>query len=208
MFQTEDKQIELERQVEKILSLGTGNVRQVIIRMESLTDQKESLIDLASNTIRQRNMALSARECLPPARTQGRLPPIGRQSPDQRQFLFDAQKSFTSRVSPRQLASPPLAELKSRGEDYLDTLFQHDLVKKALRDEGKRQKRTSKKPRGFWTSKSMLLEVSTADLQVLAAGVPGIKDIYPNRILRSPRLVESKTLPDAVLENKGSSWGV
>ena len=35
-----------------------------------------------------------------------------------------------------------------------------------------------------------------------------IGDIYPNRTLHVPRLVELKTLPARVLENKASAWGI
>lgn len=198
----------IERQVEKILSQGSGERRQVIIRMASPVDDKETLINLASDALKQRNMALSARECLPPPK--GPQPDTVRkqyQTPSRQ--LTDPNKSFTGHVDRTQLRSISTQELKTRGHNFLTELVDSDIVQRAAREERKAQKRTvSLHQRSFWTSKSMLLELSTKDLEILPASIPNIRDIYPNRILRSPRLVETKNLPSTVLENKTSSWGV
>lgn len=207
----EERKLEFERQVERILRMGSGDRRQVIVRMGSPTDDKEALINIASDAIRQRNMALSARECLPPAVTGKRqLPAMGRQSPSQRQTIYDEEKSFTGKVDKSAVKSVPKSELKARGKGFLGDLLQTDFVKKALHDEKKKsRRRAAQTPSpGFWTSKSMLLDVSKQDLEILPNTMTEIRDIYPNRILRCPQLVEAKALPDVVLENKASSWGI
>lgn len=207
----EERKLEFERQVERILRMGSGDRRQVIVRMGSPTDDKEALINIASDAIRQRNMALSARECLPPAVTGNRqLPAMGRQSPSQRQTIYDEEKSFTGKVDKSTVKSIPKSELKARGEGFLGNLLQTDFVQRALHDEKKKSRRRAAQPQapGFWTSKSMLLEVSKQDLEILPNTMTEIRDIYPNRLLRCPQLVEAKALPDAVLENKASSWGI
>jgi hypothetical protein len=198
----------LERQVEKILSQSSGDRRQVIIRMASPVDDKQTLITLASDALKQRNMALSARECLPPP--QGPVPDtVRRQYQTQFRQVSDPKKSFTGQVDRKHLESVSTEELKTRGHNFLTELVGSDIVQRAAREERKGNKKSvSLQQRSFWTSKSMLLELSTQDLAVLPTAVPGIRDIYPNRILRSPRLVETKNLPNTVLENKTSSWGV
>ena len=206
----DDRQVELERQIETILRLDNRNRHQVIVRMESPTEAKKSLIDVASDALRQRNMALSARECLPPA-VNKQLPPMGRQSPVQRQMLYDKEKSLSGRVTPRNIKPTSTAELKAGGIQFLDRLIASDIVKKASAEEKKKSKKQhqrSVQDRTFWTSKSMLLDLSTQDLERLPAEVPGLRDVHLNRVLRNPQLVEVKTLPDVVLENKASSWGI
>ena len=59
----------------------------------------------------------------------------------------------------------------------------------------------------LWTSRSAVLKMKRDDLKRLPDEVPQIRDIHPNRILRTPPLVEVKNLPTAILENKASSWG-
>jgi hypothetical protein len=206
----DERKLEIERQVEEILRMGTGERRQVIVRMESPADDKGALINIASEAIRERNMALSARECLPPPITGNRqLPAMGRQSPSQRQTTYDEQKSFSGKVVHSTVIKPvPRSNLKARGEDHLGALLNSDFVQKALREEKKPQRAIKKQLPGFWTSKSMLLELSRQDMELLPTAVPGIQDVYPNRILRSPQLIEVKALPDTVLESKASSWGV
>jgi subtilase family protein len=205
----EERKLEFERQVERILRMGSGDRRQVIVRIASPSDDKEALINIASDAIRQRNMALSARECLPPA-VNRQMRPMGRQSPSQRQTIYDEEKSFTGKVDKSTVKSIPKSELKARGESFLGDLLQTDFVQKTLHDEKKKSRRRVAQTQspGFWTSKSMLLEVSKQDLEILPNTMTEIRDIYPNRLLRAPQLVEARALPDAVLEKKASSWGV
>src|SRR5215210_979860 len=92
----------LERQVEKILSQSSGDRRQVIIRMASPVDDKKTLITLASDALKQRNMALSARECLPPPK--GPVPDtVRRQYQTQFRQVSDPKKSFTGQVDRKHL---------------------------------------------------------------------------------------------------------
>ncbi len=206
----EDRKLELERQVEKILRTSAGPRRQVIVRMESPAEATQSLIEIASDAIKQRNMALSAREVLPPGNNE-QLPAIGHRLPSQRQTLVDERKSYVGQVERKKIEPVPTAELKARGVEFLRSLMNSDIVQRVVSEQKKgRQKPVEQKlqERAFWTSKSMILELSTEELELLPAAVQGVRDIYPNRVLRSPRLVEVRTLPDAVLEHKASAWGL
>jgi hypothetical protein len=209
MDDKEQRKSEIEKQIQKILSQGVGERRQVIVRMASPAPAKESLINLASDALRQRNMALSARECLPPTFDHRPVTPMGRQSTSQRQTLFDEDKSFSTKLD--SLDPLPRSALKADGLSFLKNLDTYDVVQKFILQRKKSQRQIIQKSvPGFWTSKAALIEVSTQDLEKMAmeADAQQIRDIYPNRILRSPKLVEAKMLPDAVLEVKASSWGV
>lgn len=208
MSESSERKQALERQVERVLSAGSGQKRQVIIRMATPMDDHQTLIDLASDALKQRNMAQSARECLPAPKA-APAPVAVSQYPAWFRRVSDPHKSFADQVGRKSIESVSTEELKVRGHNFLTELVNSDIIQRAVREERKSGGRiTTWEQRSFWTSKSMLLELKTNDLEVLPTAVPNIRDIYPNRILRSPRLVETKYLPPVVLENKTSSWGV
>lgn len=198
----------IRKQVERILDEGSGERRQVIVRLRAPADVKRSLITLAADAIQQRNMALTARDVLPPAMDPSALPPFGRRSSSQRQTVVDRARSMTARASARSIDVETMGGLKSDGLEKIAPFVQSSIVRQWAQESATASKR---RPRDtfqtFWTSKSVLLELSETDLMNLPT-VPLVRDVYPNRALRSPRLVAVSNLPTSVLEVKSSSWGV
>jgi subtilisin family serine protease len=116
-------------------------------------------------------------------------------------------------------ALTPVAQEQRRaaGRDHLEPLLKHDLAQKSLDRSVTEKKRTSgaesapitnKDVPAFWTSRSVVLDIGKDDLAKLATDVPEIQDIYPNRTIRLPRVVEVKELPGPVLDHRASAWGV
>ncbi|MDZ7291444.1 MAG: S8 family serine peptidase [candidate division KSB1 bacterium] len=190
----------IEEQVEKIIDEARDDRLQVIVRIGSNDESQEPLLRFATDAIRQRNMSFSARELLPGKRRKTPRPVPGKRATTARGMLRAVDKS---------LATPNPDALKEARVGYLAQLLSSEIVRKALAETVEpRNKRSRIRPPSFWTSSSVLLEISKADLERLPKDVPKVRGIYPNRALRIPRLVEVKNLPAAVLENKASSWGV
>jgi subtilisin family serine protease len=59
----------------------------------------------------------------------------------------------------------------------------------------------------FWTSKAMRMQIRKDELTQLRE-LPALRDVYPNRVLRVPRLVQPKEVPTAVGEVAAASWGI
>jgi len=59
----EQRQRRLRRQIERIIDEGTGKTRQVVVRMTSPAQDKISLVKIASEAVRQRNMAPARARC-------------------------------------------------------------------------------------------------------------------------------------------------
>ena len=198
----------IRKQVERILDEGSGERRQVIVRLQAPADVKRSLISLAADAIQQRTLALTARDVLPPARDPDAFPPFGRRSSSQRQTLVDRKRSLTAQASARSIDVETRGELKSDGLDRIAPFVQSTLFQQWVHGSATAAKRKANDTfQTFWTSKSVLLELSETDLASLST-VPLVRDVYPNRTLRSPRLVAVSNLPTSVLEVKSSSWGV
>jgi hypothetical protein len=194
-----------------VLDQGSGTRRQVIVRTGAPgeeTDRREALLAIASDALKQRNMALSARECLPPALSNRRRSTVKGLDSRLERYASDPTKSLASSVERRHVTAPARSRLKEQSEGGLGDFRAHDIIKKAFRETPDRKRRTSVHVQpSFWTSKAMLLDVSTTDLQALA-NEPLVRDIYPNRLLRTPRLVQAKALPDTVIESRAASWGL
>ncbi len=82
-------------------------------------------------------------------------------------------------------------------------MLDNDRVQRSLGRTGSHDEEDS-----LWASSSIALDLPVEDLAALAEEVPGIADIYPNRMLRVPPVVEALNLPEAVKESRSSSYGV
>ena len=85
--------------------------------------------------------------------------------------------------------------------------FQKDVNIKLAAINTKR-KITQKYQQPFWTSRSIVMDMKKIDLENLARSMPGIADIYPNRVVRIPPVNKARGLPIEVDENKAYTWGL
>lgn len=104
-------------------------------------------------------------------------------------------------------------QIEDRTKKSMKPLMQSSLVQKVnqqMRSRARKAGKIQDEPGipVFWTSQTALLDLSRDDLAKLPREVHGIQDIYPNRVLSVPRTAEAKSLPQGILDNKTSAWGV
>lgn len=189
----------LVRQVERILDEGSGNHRSVIVRMKLPEKDEETILGVVANAIQRRALLLTARDVLPTHLDRMVLPDRGTPSDRARKALRD-EGGLAAQVAATAIRQVSKRVLRSRGLKSLKPLYSSLL----------KLKQGAHGARSFWTSKCVVLQTTKDDLAKLNRLVdePLIGDIYPNRTLHVPRLVEVKTLPARVLENKASAWGI
>ena len=189
----------LARQVERILDEGSGNHRSVIVRMKLSEKDEETLLGAVAHAIQRRALLLTARDVLPAQ--SDRLAPPDRGTPsEQAREALREEGGLAAQVAATAIPQVTRRVLRSRGLRSLRPLYS------SLLELG----RGAQGARPFWTSRCVVLQTTRDDLAKLNQLVdePLIGDIYPNRTLHVPRLVELKALPSRVLENKASAWGI
>ncbi|HEV7766971.1 MAG TPA: S8 family serine peptidase [Thermoanaerobaculia bacterium] len=183
----------VRRQIERIIDEGTGDTRDVIVRMASTASQKRTLVDLASAVVQDRNMALSARDILPITFEQQQR---YAQAQRPRHRSSETDSSLATQVATRQVRVGMRA-LRREADASL-----RPLIRFAERHNIDETTMTS-----FWTSKAMRMQIKKEELAQLRE-LPALRDVYPNRGLRVPRLVQPKHIPTAVEEIGAASWGI
>jgi subtilisin family serine protease len=187
-------------QVERILDEDPTARISVIVRMADPDEESRELVAAAAGAVRVRPLALSPRDLLPRStsqveRTAGR--PRGAKARSPEVAGLAAQVPSAAATTP--------ATLRDQGRAALRPLMEVDSVRATLGDD---------RPRGAQpatplpVARSAVLHLRRDDLAALPESVPEIREIFPNRVLRLPPVVEVRNLPAAVEDNKASSWGV
>ena len=211
-----DKEQRITQQVEKIIDEGAGDRRSVIVQMETKQPADQRLLSVAAEIHRRRNLSINARELLPASRPE--LQSVNRaagQEPDDsaRQALDASPRSLSIQVGAVAKATAP-KHTKAAALRSLNPLLKHEGVQRSLAETVSRRGETggdtvaSDEGPTLWASRSVVLEIHKDELATLGTEVPEIQNIYPNRTLKLPRLVEVKNLPPAVMDHKASAWGV
>jgi subtilisin family serine protease len=206
----------LLEQATQIVDEGEGELRTVIVRMETPADTQREILATASEAIRRRILCTTARDVLPAPDKTLAVPVTATTAKD---TLRDITKEDTSMAANVRLGDVTVATLRRVGLEALAPLRASDVFKKAEARMSERapKRKTLPKKRGkspesslpyFWSSKCAVLTLPKDEVPRLAIDVPQIGDIYPNRMLRVPRVVEAKRLPFNVEDNKTSGWGV
>ena len=189
----------LARQVERILDEGSGSHRSVIVRMKLPETDEETLLRAIVGAIQRRSLLLTARDILP-TRLDLVAEPDGGVPSGRAAEALEEEGGLAAQVAATAIRQASRRVLRSRGLRSLRPLYS------SLVELG----RGTRGSRSFWTSRCVLLQATRDELAGLNRWVeePLIGDIYPNRVLRLPRLVELKRLPPRVVENKASAWGI
>ena len=201
----------LKKQVEKILDEGTGDRRNVIIKLASSEDAVASLLRTASAATGRRNLAISARDMLPAPFKETELPPAGKRSPAKKRRLLEFSAGTAAQIVAASLGIASSVDMLNAATLGLTALLDSDIVKRSIAQTSGSAETGApglRQPRTFWISKSAVLDIAKDDLQKLSEEVPQIQSIYPNRTLRLPPIVETQRLPANVEDNKTSAWGV
>lgn len=194
----------VEEQIERIIDEGDGRRRSVIVRMTSPEEALMQLSFTASASIQKRNLALTARDVIPPPLDKISPPESGERTNYSKKMLRAEDHSVTAQMAVIKTKKVTSYSLKRSGMKVLKPLLDSDLVQKS-----KSMARVEKtEPNPFWISNSVALNMSKDDLAKLPQDVPLIQGIYPNRHLSLPIVVEPKRLPANIQDNKACSWGI
>jgi subtilisin family serine protease len=208
----------LTAQVQKIIDESGEKRLSVIVQMRADDEATERLIQTAAEVHRRRTMTVSARELLPSSKTDlDKLADVGAAkltASAARKILTGFEVSLAMQLGASVFA-PVVGAAFSAG---LKALLESEVVQKSVeRSLADRTNRKSSEwqfdkrdlPK-FASSGTMVLEIDRDSLGKLPqqAADANIQDIFPNRTLRLPRLVDVKSVPQAVQDEKTSSWGI
>lgn len=204
----------IKQQIEQILDEGTGSYRSVIVQMETNKVLMKKLLQTSSVAIRNRLMSSSAREVLPPDLAEMN---INRSKKRRKVPSFD--HSMASQMSRQALEVITKSAMRTIGFESLLPLIDSDFTNKAIvnmldraKDKGSIPLKitNSSKVTQFWSSASAVLELKQDELWDLPKKVKNISDVYLNRPVSTPPVVEvsPSSLPKNIIENKTSAWGV
>jgi subtilisin family serine protease len=194
----------LEEQIEQVIDQGRGERRSILVRMAGPLRESSSVLQNASRILRKRSVALTARDSLPvdrdPEQTATRAMP--------RPFVRSDQSALEANLSVQAAAIKPRdqGQLKAQALQDLQPLLENTRVRRALKREEPGSLEGAAD--NLWASTSIAMDVSVDDLRALPEEVPGIDEIHPNRTLRIPPIGQAHNLPEMVLENRASSWGL
>jgi subtilisin family serine protease len=190
----------VRQQIDRILAVGSGKTRSVILQMAAPDDERAELARAAAVVLSRRSLGATARDCLPPRRAEAREPAALRHSPLQAgpEVLVG---SLTVGV-PTGPGGVARADSRADGLRRLGPLLDNAVIQLALGDGG------VDAAGRLWAADAVALELPVAALRSLSDEVGGIVGVYPNRRLPAPPMVRAGHLPAQVLENRASSWGV
>jgi subtilisin family serine protease len=172
--------------------------------MANAPEEVDRLAQAGARAIRQRNLALSARDCLPPDRDPDRTTTKATPRP-LAPANEEALKGSMLAQAPPQAPKSGVEELKLEARDRLAPLLGNDRVRRAL-EAGPTEPDVAAD--ALWAAGSLALELSVEDIEALPGEVPEIAGVYPNRRLRIPPVVEVLNVPEAVREARAASYGV
>ena len=182
----------LQEQVEHILEEDCSDTLQVVVRMASPEDARETLVAIASDRAQKRSMAFELERCSPRSAATRRA-----SRANGRPRHANLQRRVTARVAAARIVGPESTDaLQQKGEAFLEPLIKSDVPKKSV-------------AKTFWTSKAALLEV-TRDRARKATrqGAECQRRLLESLSSHSAIGRRRKNLPSVVTESFGYSWGI
>ena len=183
----------VEQQIQRILDEGKGRNRHVIVQMSHHPGELSDLLDTASQATRRRSMAVSARSVLPAEaryfQTDGSLTESTR-----KRHLRDAGRSMA-------------AQVRARGFDRITPAAYKDSARASLAPLEHRTEGKAKGKSILWAATSASMEISKDELWGLR-DLEGIENVFPNRELRVPPVVQTEDEIRRRATAAASSWGV
>jgi len=202
----------VREQVDRILDEELGRVYSVIVQMGDPEEELRSLLEASTEALHRRHLTTSARELVPPKAELIRKNVAF--TPTERRKLRDAHETMTSEVALAEITGIGLEVLRGNALGSVDQLMTSEVVKQAMRSASRRSRKKAppgEQPEGyktFWSSRSALLKLSRGELHRLPDSVPNISAVFPNRTVQLPPVTEVTQIPQEILDNKTSAWGV
>ena len=194
----------LREKVDQIIDEGTGKRRNVIVRLRSShSEEQTELLDMISDVAKSRISLASSRDLMPP-RAEELVRTSGGRSASAKGRVRSAHQQSMAAAVPTIHDAKDLANRQASRTQKLRRLASHDLVMKAASEVHQ------KEVMHFWASDALLLDMNKNDLKELCSSelADDIEDIHLNRTIKTPRLVEARSEPAIILDNKTSSWGI
>src|SRR5262245_47250500 len=201
----------LERQVEFIRDTQKGEFHDVVVKVRPPGQDDPTFVATVAEALQRRGLSSSARDLLPVERDVLWASPEGggRSRPKQASVLKSNDRSLAAQVAQADVSRAAHAALRKRNMDALAPLLDSEVVKETTAAvaarRGKRKARAE--PVRFWTSTSAVLSVRGQDLPKLITA-PNVQDIFLNQRMAIPPVVATNQVPQSVLDNKVSSWGI
>lgn len=206
----------LQQQIERISDESRSKSLDVIVQMKTADKEMDKILETGAEAILRRRVTVSAHDLLPAeAATMNRA--AGRKATAAvRRKLSSSRQSIASSLASTSLGGVAAGALMKLGLKALEPLFASkwvaEQVGKAAEAEGKRTrvKRVGDQVPHFWSSGSAVLKLDRDELGKLASEVPDIADVYLNRTVSEPPVVNVKKLPASVanMETHISTWGL
>ncbi len=210
----------LKERLEELIDEGSGAVRSVIVQMRTDDIVTKKLLKTASQAMRSRLMSSSARDMLPPKADAMKFTKAGKHTSASVKHLRANKLSMAAQIGLYVNSLQTRAALESLGLASLAPLIDSVFVQSAMdriattriSKKRKGKSKTSKKDSipHFWSSASAVIELDKDDVWNLPDNVAGIVDIYPNRRVTVPPVVDAtpSSLTQNIIENMASAWGI
>ena len=180
----------VENQVEQINDLVRGNLVDVIVQLESDTQADMAMRRAATEILSRRRKSLAPRELI-----QNVKKPAKSKSRKGRMTIADHKRAAAADLK-SMLKNTELKPTLARMESKFGT---------RKSGSGKSSKYV---PPSFWSSKSMLLQMTKSELSALPKAMPNVRDIHVNRKLSIPIVKESKPLAIESEDRLSTTWGL
>jgi subtilisin family serine protease len=204
-MQPEVRRKYLDRQIEQIRDLAEDRVVEVVIKVRSDEDNADAFLDTVAEALKRRGLSTRSRDLLPADHQSLKK---GLRSKASREVLKQHGESISAQMTGAGLLRAN--QIESRASAALQNFLDSDSVKESVAAVSAVPAKDRPEPREpivFWTSSSAVLQIRDEDLQKLSER-PDIESIYLNQRLFAPPVLVPKSVPDAVLDNKVSSWGL
>ena len=179
----------VENQIEQINDLVRGNLVDVIVQLDSDSRADVAMRRAATEILSRRRKSLAPRELIQNAKRHSK------------------SKSRKGRMTIADHKRVAAADLKS----MLKTTELKPTLARMESKFGKPQsgsKSSKYVPPSFWSSKSMLLQMTKSELTALPKAMPNVRDIHVNRKLSIPIVKESKPLAIESEDRLSTTWGL
>lgn len=209
-------QKQLQEQVERISDESRDKSLSVIVQMKTDDKEMERILETGTEAILRRRITISAHDLLPAEAATMKQAAGRKTTAAVKRKLSGSQQSIASSLARTSLGDISARALVKLGLKALEPLLASkwiaEQVGKAGEAAGKRarMKHTSDEVPHFWSSGSAVLTLDRDALSKLVAEVPDIADVYVNRTISEPPIVNVKKLPHGVanMETHISTWGL
>lgn len=191
----------LEEQVERVLDEGEGARREVVIRLGRPDAAEQDVRRRVAHTLRSRTLTISARDLLPP--TAEHLSSASSSAQSAGQLLQANPSSLSSHFA-------SLQQALNRDDEVFGHFMRASEARRSVERTLDRMGEGTENAGGPFirTAQSVVLDIETDELAKLVQESDVIRSVYPNFEVQLPPVARTRTVPQAVEDERASAWGV